>query len=283
MTPKLLLVGGGKMGSALLTGLLAAEWAPIGDLVVSETDAVQRARLEEAHPGLTVVGGPVEAEDVLLAVKPDVAEPVLLTLAANGARRVLSIVAGISSARLEAVMPPGSVVVRAMPNTPSLVGAGVAGLSGGMAATAADLDWAEGILGAVGTVVRLPERQLDAVTGVSGSGPAYMFLVAEAMIEAGVTAGLSRDVSHKLVVGTMLGAARMMDETGEDPSQLRAASRSSSCTCTAAFGRRGRPAIWSSWTWPMMTMSDLSNSAPMRFDTSIVSNAARVSLPATTT
>ena len=72
-----------------------------------------------------------------------------------------------------------------------------------MAATAADLDWAEGILGAVGTVVRLPERQLDAVTGVSGSGPAYMFLVAEAMIEGGVTAGLSRDVSHKLVVGTM--------------------------------------------------------------------------------
>ena len=235
MTPKLLLVGGGKMGSALLTGLLAAQWAPIGDLVVSETDAAQRASLEEAHPGLTVVGGPVEAEDVLLAVKPDVAEPVLLTLAANGARRVLSIVAGISSARLEAVMPPGSVVVRAMPNTPSLVGAGVAGLSGGMAATSADLDWAEGILGAVGTVVRLPERQLDAVTGVSGSGPAYMFLVAEAMIEAGVTAGLSRDVSHKLVVGTMLGAARMMDETGEDPSQLRAAVTSPGGTTAAAI------------------------------------------------
>ena len=235
MTPKLLLVGGGKMGSALLTGLLAAQWAPIGDLVVSETDAAQRARLEEAHPGLTVVGGPVEAEDVLLAVKPDVAEPVLLTLAANGARRVLSIVAGISSARLEAVMPPGSVVVRAMPNTPSLVGAGVAGLSGGMAATSADLDWAEGILGAVGTVVRLPERQLDAVTGVSGSGPAYMFLVAEAMIEGGVTAGLSRDVSHKLVVGTMLGAARMMDETGEDPAQLRAAVTSPGGTTAAAI------------------------------------------------
>lgn len=235
MTPKLLLVGGGKMGSALLTGLLAAHWAPIGDLVVSEPDASQRARLEEAHPGLTVVAGPVEAEDVLLAVKPDVAEPVLLTLAANGARRVLSIVAGISSARLEAVMPAGSVVVRAMPNTPSLVGAGVAGLSGGMAATSGDLDWAEGILGAVGIVVRLPERQLDAVTGVSGSGPAYVFLVAEAMIEAGVSAGLARDVSQKLVVGTLLGASRMMDETGEDPARLRAAVTSPGGTTAAAI------------------------------------------------
>src|SRR5664280_1023767 len=234
MAPRLLVVGGGKMGSALLTGLLAANWAPIDDLVVSEVDAAQRARLEEAHPGLTVVGGPVEAEDILLAVKPDVAEPVLLALAANGARRVLSIVAGISTARLEAVMPAGSVVVRAMPNTPSLVGAGVAGLSGGMGATSADLAWAEGILSAVGAVVRLPERHLDAVTGVSGSGPAYVFLMAEAMIEAGVTAGLSREVSKQLVVATLLGSARMLDETGLEPSELRAAVTSPGGTTAAA-------------------------------------------------
>ena len=222
------------MGSALVTGLLAGGWAAIGDLVVSEPDAAQRARLEGAHPGVAVVAGPVEAEDVLLAVKPDVAEPVLLTLAANGARRVLSVVAGISSARLEAVMPGGSVVLRAMPNTPALVGAGVAGLSGGMAATSADLDWAEGILAAVGTVVRVPERQLDAVTGVSGSGPAYVFLVAEAMIEAGVTAGLPRDVSKELVVGTLLGSARMLDETGQEPAELRAAVTSPGGTTAAA-------------------------------------------------
>ncbi|MGD0881538.1 MAG: pyrroline-5-carboxylate reductase [Acidimicrobiales bacterium] len=234
MAPRLLLVGGGKMGTALLTGLLAGGWAPVGDLAVSETDPVQRARLVEAHPGLTVVGGPVESEDVVLAVKPDVAEAVLLTLAANGARRVLSIVAGVSSARLEAVMPAGSVVVRAMPNTPSLVGAGMSGLSGGMAATSGDLDWAEGILAAVGRVVRLPERQLDAVTGVSGSGPAYVFLVAEAMIEAGVTAGLPRDVSRELVVGTLLGASRMLDETGQDPAELRAAVTSPGGTTAAA-------------------------------------------------
>jgi pyrroline-5-carboxylate reductase len=122
-----------------------------------------------------------------------------------------------------------------MPNTPALVGAGVAGLSGGITATKADLDWAEGILSAVGTVVRLPERQLDAVTGLSGSGPAYVFLMAEAMIEAGVTAGLPRDVSHKLVVGTLLGASRMLDETGQDPAELRAAVTSPGGTTAAGL------------------------------------------------
>jgi len=234
MAPKLLLVGGGKMGSALLSGLVTAGWASIGDLVVSETDPAQRARLQAAYPGLTVVDGPVEAADVLLAVKPDVAEAALRALGASGPRRVLSIVAGISSERLEATLPAGSVVVRAMPNTPSVVGAGVAGLSGGMAATSADLDWAEGILSAVGTVVRLPERHLDAVTGISGSGPAYIFLVAEAMIEAGVTAGLTRDVSKQLVVGTFVGASRMLDETGQEPAELRAAVTSPGGTTAAA-------------------------------------------------
>jgi pyrroline-5-carboxylate reductase len=234
MTPKLLLVGGGKMGSALLSGLVAAGWATVEELAVSETDPAQRARLEAANPGLTVVGGPTGADDVVLAVKPDVAESVLRTLGATGPRRVLSIVAGISSERLEATLPAGSVVVRAMPNTPSLVGAGVAGLSGGMAATSADLDWAEGILGAVGTVVRLPERHLDAVTGISGSGPAYVFFVAEAMIEAGVTAGLTREISRQLVVGTLLGASRMLDETGQEPAELRAAVTSPGGTTAAA-------------------------------------------------
>jgi pyrroline-5-carboxylate reductase len=234
MAPKLLLVGGGKMGSALLTGLLAGGWALAEDLAVSEPDRAQRRRLAGAHPGLTVVDGPIAAPDAVLAVKPDLAEAVLHTLAAVGVKRVLSIVAGLSAARLEAALNPGSVVVRAMPNTPSLIGAGVAGLSGGSLATATDLDWAEGILGAVGTVVRLPERHLDAVTGVSGSGPAYVFLVAEAMIEAGVTAGLTREVSRQLVVGTMLGSARMMAETDEEPADLRAAVTSPGGTTAAA-------------------------------------------------
>jgi pyrroline-5-carboxylate reductase len=219
------------MGSALLSGLITAGWAPLEDLAVSEPDPAQRRRLAAAHPGLPVADGPVPADAALLAVKPDVAESVLRTLAAVGIRRVLSIVAGLSTARLEAALQPGDVVVRAMPNTPSLVGSGVAGMAGGSAATAADLEWAEAILGSVGTVVRLPERHLDAVTGVSGSGPAYIFLVAEAMIEGGVSAGLTR----QLVVGTLLGSARMLAETGDDPAELRAAVTSPGGTTAAAL------------------------------------------------
>jgi pyrroline-5-carboxylate reductase len=223
------------MGSALLTGLLAGGWASVEELAVSDPDPGQRQRLVEAHPGLTVVDTPVAAADALLAVKPEAAEGVCRTLAGFGINRVLSVVAGLPSARLEAVLNPGAVVVRAMPNTPALIGAGVAGLSGGSQATSQDLDWAEGILSAVGTVVRLPERQLDAVTGVSGSGPAYVFLMAEAMIEAGVAAGLPRDVSHKLVVGTLLGSARMLSETGDDPAVLRAAVTSPGGTTAAGL------------------------------------------------
>lgn len=223
------------MGSALLTGLLAGGWAQIDELVVSDPDPLQRQRLVGAHPGLTVVDTPLAAADALLAVKPEAAEGVCRTLAGFGINRVLSVVAGLPSARLEGALNPGAVVVRAMPNTPALIGAGVAGMSGGSHATSKDLDWAEEILTSVGTVVRLPERQLDAVTGVSGSGPAYVFLVAEAMIEAGVAAGLPRNVSHTLVVGTLLGSARMLSETGDDPAELRAAVTSPGGTTAAGL------------------------------------------------
>jgi pyrroline-5-carboxylate reductase len=222
------------MGSALLTGLISGGWAPVEDLAVSEPDEGQRQKLSGDHPGLLVAEGPVAADAAVLAVKPDVAEAVARTLAAVGITRVLSIVAGLSTARLEAALQPGDVVVRSMPNTPALIGAGVSGMSGGSAATAADLDWAEGILGTVGSVVRLPERHLDAVTGLSGSGPAYVFLMAEALIDAGVTAGLSREVSRQLVVGTVLGSARMMAETGADPGDLRAGVTSPGGTTAAA-------------------------------------------------
>ncbi|MHB1711358.1 MAG: pyrroline-5-carboxylate reductase [Acidimicrobiales bacterium] len=235
MEPKLLLVGGGKMGSALLAGLLASGWAPVDAIAVCEPDAGQRERLTAAHPGLVVVGAPIAAVGAVLAVKPEVAEGACRALAAVGIERVLSIVAGLPTARLEAALNPGAAVVRAMPNTPALIGCGVAGMSGGSQAKASDLDWGEGILAAVGTVVRLPERQLDAVTGVSGSGPAYVFLVAEAMIEAGVTVGLARDVSRQLVVATLLGSARMLVETGDDPADLRAAVTSPGGTTAAAL------------------------------------------------
>ena len=228
------------MGGALLAGLMASGRLPTAAVAVVEPSAERADALAARHPGLTVtaVVDPAtlsEAQGVLLAVKPDVAEAVLRPLGAAGARRVLSIVAGLQTARLEAVLPPEVPVVRAMPNTPALVGAGVSVISGGSWATSADLDWAEGVLSAVGRVVRLPERHLDAVTAVSGSGPAYIFLVAEALIEAGVLSGLPRDVSRTLVVDTLVGSARMLEQTGQDPEQLRAAVTSPGGTTAAGL------------------------------------------------
>ena len=126
-------------------------------------------------------------------------------------------------------------MVRAMPNTPALVGAGAAAVAAGSWAGEEDLAWAESILSAVGVVVRLPESLLDAVTGLSGSGPAYLFLVAEALVDAGVLVGLPRDVSKVLAFHTMLGAARMLHETGETPEALRAAVTSPGGTTEAGL------------------------------------------------
>jgi pyrroline-5-carboxylate reductase len=222
------------MGAALLSGLVSGGWAAASELAVCDPDAGRREVLAGMLPGLVVTDAPVEADDAVLAVKPEVAEAALRTLAAVGVNRVLSIVAGLSTGRLEDALGTGGVVVRAMPNAPAQIGAGVAAMSGGSGAKAADLDWAEGILSAVGTVVRVPERHLDPVTALSGSGPAYVFLMAEAMIEAGVSAGLSREMSRRLVIGTVLGAARMMDETDEEPAGLRAGVTSPGGTTAAA-------------------------------------------------
>jgi pyrroline-5-carboxylate reductase len=158
----------------------------------------------------------------VIAVKPGDVPDACRAVAAAGTKRVLSIAAGVTLATLEAAVGPGVPVVRAMPNTPALVGAGAAAIAAGSSATADDLDWAEGLLRAVGTVVRVPEHLLDAVTGLSGSGPAYVFLVAEALIEGGVLAGLPRDVAVELSVHTLLGASRLLAETGSTPEQLRA-------------------------------------------------------------
>jgi pyrroline-5-carboxylate reductase len=222
------------MGAALLSGLVSGGWAEASELAVCDPDPARREALGVMLPGLTVVDAPVPAEDAVLAVKPDVAEAAVRAVAAVGINRVLSIVAGMSTGRLEAALGTGGVVVRAMPNAPARIGAGVAAMSGGSAAKAADLDWAQGVLGAVGTVVRVPERHLDAVTALSGSGPAYVFLVAEAMIDAGVSAGLTREMSSALVIATVLGAARMLDETDEDPAELRAGVTSPGGTTAAA-------------------------------------------------
>lgn len=227
MTAKLLVMGGGKMGAALVGGLVAARWAAPEELVVVEPVEARRRELEACHGGLTVAAtaerGMVGPDGgAVLAVKPDQADAACRSLGASGVSRVLSIVAGWTTARLEASLPEGVVVVRAMPNTPALVGAGASAISGGANAQAADLRWAEEVLSAVGMVVRLPERHLDAVTGLSGSGPAYVFLLVEALEEAGVAMGLPRDVSRSLVVATVAGSAALLSGTGEDPAALRA-------------------------------------------------------------
>jgi pyrroline-5-carboxylate reductase len=227
----LLIVGGGKMGSALLGGLLTSGWVAPEQVAVAETSAARRDELHLEFSGVRILDAPEQGllvdsperlAGAVLAVKPDVAEGACRVLGAVGVTRVLSIVAGIPSLRLETAMGGQPSVVRAMPNTPALVGAGVTAISGGSHASSADLAWAEEVLVSVGRVVRLPERLLDPVTGLSGSGPAYFFLVAEALIESGVQMGLTRDVSRLLVVETMLGSARLLAETGEEPAVLRA-------------------------------------------------------------
>jgi len=131
-------------------------------------------------------------------------------------------VAGLSTARLEAVFPQPVAVIRSMPNTPVLVRKGATAIAGGSNVTSDDLDWAESILGAVGIVVRVTERNIDAVTGLSGPMPAYLYMVVEALIEAGVHQGLSREVSRQLVVASFEGSAALLSETGESPEELRA-------------------------------------------------------------
>ncbi len=240
----LLIVGGGKMGGALLGGLLRSGRAGTDDLTVIEPDAERRRELAAGYPGLRTVAAPEPGllDDAgerlvgaVLAVKPDAAEGVCRVLGRVGVTRLLSIVAGMPSLRLEAALGGEPVVVRAMPNTPALVGAGVTAIAGGSFATSHDLAWAEDVLSAVGAVVRLPERLLDAVTGLSGSGPAYFFLVAEALVEAGVQMGLTRELSRTMVVETMAGSAALLKETGQEPEVLRAMVTSPAGTTAAGI------------------------------------------------
>jgi pyrroline-5-carboxylate reductase len=219
---KLQLVGGGRMGEALLTGLLASGWAQAGEIAVVEKLADRRAALSSQFPGIGVLDEPERCDGAVVAVKPDDVAPVCAAVGAAGCGRVLSIAAGVTIERLERALGDGVPVVRAMPNTPALVGAGAAAIAPGTHATADDVSWAASILEAVGTVVQVPEKLLDAVTGLSGSGPAYVFLVAEALIEGGVHAGLPRDVSVALAEQTLLGAARLLTETDATAEALRA-------------------------------------------------------------
>lgn len=223
------------MGEALLSGLLDGGWAEAHDLGVVEKLTARRAALASAFPGVAVLAEPEKADGAVIAVKPDDVESACAAIASAGCGRVLSIAAGVTIARLERALGDEVAVVRAMPNTPALVGAGAAAIAAGTTAGDDDLAWAESILQAVGTVVTVPEKLLDAVTGLSGSGPAYVFLVVEALIEGGVLAGLPRDVSVTLATQTLVGAGRLLAETGDGPEALRAAVTSPGGTTAAGL------------------------------------------------
>lgn len=234
----LALLGGGRMGEALVGGLLDAGW-DVDAIAVAEVDPDRRRALEERFPGLRVAPSPAwavaDAEIVVVAVKPADAPGALeQSLPSLGAGTlVVSIAAGVRIATIEAAAP-GRPVVRAMPNTPAVVRRGATAISAGTHATEADVATAERVLAAVGIVVRVPEAHLDAVTGLSGSGPAYVFLVAEALTDAGVLAGLPRDVADALTRETLLGAATLLAE-GESPERLRAAVTSPGGTTAAGL------------------------------------------------
>ena len=231
---ELLIVGGGRMGEALLGGLLAAGRAA-AELAVAEVSPARREELAAAYPDVEIVETPIAADGAVLVVKPgDVAEAAR-AVADAGADRILSVAAGVTTRAIEDAAGRSLPVVRAMPNTPALVRAGAAAISPGSAAGEDDLAWAEAILGAVGVVVRVPEKLLDAVTGLSGSGPAYVFVVAEAMAEAGVLAGLPRAEAETLAFQTLLGAARLLVEGGDSPAALRAAVTSPGGTTAAGL------------------------------------------------
>ncbi|MDF0531709.1 pyrroline-5-carboxylate reductase [Tsukamurella sp. 8F] len=247
----LTLIGGGRIGEALLGGLIAAGHEP-GTLTVVEHSADRGAKLAERH-GVNAVTAADEglagADVVVVAVKPDVVDSVLPAIAAAGVPLVVSVAAGVPLRRFEAALPDGTAVVRVMPNTPMLVGKAMSGVAGGAAATEAHVATVVELMSSVGEVLVVPESKLDAVTALSGSGPAYLFLVAEAMIDAGVDLGLTRDQASLLATRTIEGAGALMVETSQSPTELRAGVTSPGGTTAAAvreLEKNGlRPAFYS--------------------------------------
>ena len=220
----LAILGAGKMGEALLSGLLRAGTAP-GDVVVTARRPERAAALEEKH-GVAVVPNAeaATAETVLIAVKPQDMAALLAEVAETITpdQLVVSMAAGIPTAFIERRLAPGVPVVRVMSNTPVLVDEAMSAVSAGAHAEEAHLARTEDLLGHVGRTIRVPESQQDAVTALSGSGPAYFFYLVEAMIDAGILLGLPRAVAADLIVQTAVGAALMLRE-GEHPVKLREA------------------------------------------------------------
>lgn len=233
------ILGAGVMGEALLAGILQAR--PASGVLVGEKRPDRAAELTERY-GVEVVGNAEavkRAGTVLLVVKPQDVGPLLDEVAASARPEqvFVSLAAGITTAFVEERLPEGVAVVRVMPNTPALVGEGMSVISPGSHSGAEQLDEAEELLRSTGRVARVPEKQQDAVTAISGSGPAYVFYVAEAMIEAGVHLGLARATATELVVQTLAGSAELLRGTGEHPTVLRERVTSPGGTTAAALRR----------------------------------------------
>jgi pyrroline-5-carboxylate reductase len=232
------ILGGGKIGEALVSGLLRGE-RTAADIVVAEKHAGRRAFLSETY-GVKTLDAPeavAAVGTIVLAVKPQDIDALLAEVrdAVTARHVVVSVAAGITTAHVEARLADGVPVVRCMPNTPALVDEAMTAISAGAHADAAHLAVAESLLGAVGRVVTVPESQLDAVTALSGSGPAYFFYLVEAMIDAGILLGLPRALAAELIVQTAIGSAVMLRDSGEHPVQLREAVTSPGGTTIAAI------------------------------------------------
>jgi pyrroline-5-carboxylate reductase len=234
------ILGAGGMGEALLSGLLRAG-RRAEDLLVTRRRAERGQELVERY-GVELVSNAAaarKAETLIIAVKPQDMAALLDEIApeVRAGQLVVSLAAGVTTSFIETRLPDGVAVVRVMPNTPALVDEGMAAIAPGAHCDDSHLAEAEDLLRATGRVVRVPEKQLDAVTAVSGTGPAYVFYIVEAMIEAGVHLGLPRTTATELVVQTVVGSAKLLRDTGEHPTVLRERVTSPAGTTAAAVRR----------------------------------------------
>ncbi len=232
------IIGAGVMGESLLSGLIRGGHE-IADLVVGEKRRERAVELREKY-GVEVlanVDAAARADTVALVVKPQDMGDVLTEIAPHlrAGQVVISLAAGITTDYIEKHIPDGIAVVRVMPNTPALVDEGMAAISAGTHCDEEHLALAEGMMSVTSRVVRVPENQQDAITAISGSGPAYLFFVVESMIEAGVHLGLPRSTATELVIQTMVGSAKLLRETGTHPTVLREQVTSPGGTTAAAI------------------------------------------------
>jgi pyrroline-5-carboxylate reductase len=245
---RIAIVGCGKIGESLLAGLITSGWRQPGELVVTGRRQERAADLRDRYgvdATLSNEEAVVGAGVVVLAVKPQDFDVLLGEIgpSLSPEQTVLSVAAAIPTAAIERRIAPSVPVVRAMPNAPATVHEGIAGICAGAHARDEHLAAAEEVLSHLGAVVRVPERYMDAVTAVSGSGPAYFALLAEAMIEAGILLGLSREITTQLVVQTMLGTAKLLRDEAMHPVELREAVTSPGGTTIRAIRELERAGV----------------------------------------